>query len=80
MRLGRLAILALCLGYCTVFAADNPLKILKNQMFLAKVIRILDGDTMEVLYKNTPLKIRLAHIDAPEKLSLIHISEPTRPA
>jgi endonuclease YncB( thermonuclease family) len=67
MRLGRLAVLALCLGYCTVCATDNPLKALKNQMFLAKVIRILDGDTMEVLYKNTSIKIRLAHIDAPEK-------------
>jgi len=40
---------------------------LKNQTFSAKVIRILDGDTMEVLYKNTPIKIRLAHIDCPEK-------------
>ncbi|MFW0714348.1 thermonuclease family protein [Pedobacter sp. N23S346] len=40
---------------------------LKNQTFSAKVIRIMDGDTMEVLYKNTPIKIRLAHIDCPEK-------------
>lgn len=40
---------------------------LKNQTFVAKVIRILDGDTMEILYKNTPIKIRLAHIDCPEK-------------
>ena len=35
--------------------------------FTAKVIRILDGDTMEVLYQNKPIKIRLAHIDCPEK-------------
>lgn len=40
---------------------------LKNQTFVAKVIRIMDGDTMEVLYKNTPIKIRLANIDCPEK-------------
>jgi len=40
---------------------------LKNQTFVAKVIRIIDGDTMEVLYQNTPTKIRLAHIDCPEK-------------
>jgi len=40
---------------------------LKNTVFTAKVIRILDGDTMEVLYQNTPIKIRLAHIDCPEK-------------
>ena len=39
----------------------------QNLTFTAKVIRILDGDTMEVLYKNKPLKIRLAHIDCPEK-------------
>jgi endonuclease YncB( thermonuclease family) len=40
---------------------------LKNETFTAKVIRIIDGDTMEVLYKNTPVKVRLAHIDCPEK-------------
>jgi endonuclease YncB( thermonuclease family) len=40
---------------------------LKNQTFNAKVIRILDGDTMEVLYQHMPIKIRLAHIDCPEK-------------
>jgi endonuclease YncB( thermonuclease family) len=40
---------------------------LKNQTFNAKVIRILDGDTMEVLYQHIPIKIRLAHIDCPEK-------------
>ena len=40
---------------------------LTNQTFDAKVIRIIDGDTMEVLYENTPVKIRLAHIDCPEK-------------
>ncbi|WP_316804720.1 thermonuclease family protein [Pedobacter nototheniae] len=45
---------------------ENPIN-LKNQIFIAKVIRIMDGDTMEVLYKNTPVKIRLAHIDCPEK-------------
>lgn len=27
----------------------------------------MDGDTMEILYKKTPIKIRLAHIDSPEK-------------
>ncbi|MEJ5993297.1 thermonuclease family protein [Pedobacter sp. Du54] len=40
---------------------------LKNQIFTAKVIRIIDGDTMEILYKNKSIKIRLAHIDCPEK-------------
>lgn len=40
---------------------------LKKQIFTAKVIRIIDGDTMEVLYRGKPVKIRLAHIDCPEK-------------
>lgn len=40
---------------------------LRNQTFSAKVIGISDGDTMEVLYRDKPIKIRLAHIDAPEK-------------
>jgi endonuclease YncB( thermonuclease family) len=35
--------------------------------FKAKVIAIKDGDTIEVLYNGKPLRIRLAHIDCPEK-------------
>ncbi|WP_316738089.1 thermonuclease family protein [Pedobacter aquatilis] len=27
----------------------------------------MDGDTMEVLYQSQPIRIRLAHIDCPEK-------------
>lgn len=38
-----------------------------NQTFSAKVIRIIDGDTMEILYQNIPIKIRLSNIDCPEK-------------
>lgn len=48
--------------------AQNKLN-LKNQTFVAKVTGVSDGDTMEVLYKNTRVKIRLAHIDCPEKRS-----------
>ena len=40
---------------------------LSKKTFPAKVIGITDGDTMEILYKNHPVKIRLAHIDCPEK-------------
>lgn len=40
---------------------------LVHKTFSAKVIGISDGDTMEILYKNSPTKIRLAHIDCPEK-------------
>ncbi|EAO8023262.1 micrococcal nuclease [Salmonella enterica] len=32
-----------------------------------KVIRVLDGDTIEVLQDKTPVRVRLANIDAPEK-------------
>ncbi len=38
-----------------------------NQNFSAKVIRIIDGDTLEVLYGELPVKLRLEHIDCPEK-------------
>lgn len=33
----------------------------------AKVIGIVDGDTVDVLYHELPLRIRMEHIDAPEK-------------
>jgi endonuclease YncB( thermonuclease family) len=33
----------------------------------AKIIRILDGDTVEMLYNQLPIKLRLQHIDCPEK-------------
>lgn len=38
---------------------------IKNYTY--KVIEIKDGDTFVVLYNNTKLVIRLAHIDCPEK-------------
>jgi len=52
-----------CLFCFSQDANDN----LKNKTFSAKVIGISDGDTMEILFRNKPIKIRLAHIDAPEK-------------
>jgi len=36
---------------------------LNHKTFSAKVIGVSDGDTMEILYKKNPIKIRLAHID-----------------
>lgn len=39
----------------------------KNKILSAKVIRVLDGDTVEILYDQLPIKLRLEHIDAPEK-------------
>lgn len=68
--MGRLTVLVLLLFIQPVFGQLKTEKQdLKNQTFIAKVIRIMDGDTMEALYKNSPIKIRLAHIDCPEKRS-----------
>lgn len=63
-----LSILFLFLSQCLNSHANiEETPNLKNQIFVAKVIRIMDGDTMEVLYESKPIKIRLAHIDCPEK-------------
>lgn len=35
--------------------------------FSARVIGVVDGDTVKVLYQNKPIQIRLEHIDCPEK-------------
>ncbi|MFT6841821.1 MAG: micrococcal nuclease [Psychroserpens sp.] len=39
----------------------------EHKILRAKIIRILDGDTVEILYNQLPIKLRLEHIDAPEK-------------
>jgi len=59
--------LFLILSSVQLFAQTQIYEKLSNKTFSAKVIRIMDGDTMEILYKNVPTKIRLAHIDCPEK-------------
>ena len=47
---------------CSVSAQDLP-----NE-FYAKVVGVSDGDTFKVLYQeNQEIKVRLNHIDAPEK-------------
>lgn len=68
--MGKIISFVLCLSLIQFFcqhraeASDRLNK--ANLTFVAKVIRIMDGDTMEVLYKNRSTKIRLAHIDCPE--------------
>jgi endonuclease YncB( thermonuclease family) len=37
------------------------------QTFSGKVTSVKDGDTIEVLYQGNPVRIRLAHVDTPEK-------------
>src|SRR5262245_51977511 len=49
----------------TFFFLANPNNIL-SQGIKGKVIVIKDGDTIEILFNNKPLTIRLAHIDCPE--------------
>ena len=70
MRLGKVSLLVLLLTLQACFIQPSESKSIINYnhlIFTAKVIRIMDGDTMEVLYQNQPIKIRLAHIDCPEK-------------
>ncbi len=57
-RLPRLAVLLLSLLLLPPAHADT---------FTGKVVRILDGDTVEVLVDRAPRRVRLAGIDAPEK-------------
>lgn len=67
MQMGRLVLLIAYLFIHPIFGqAQIPLN-LKNKTFVARVVKVLDGDTMEILYQNTPIKVRLAHIDCPEK-------------
>ncbi|MEH3113759.1 thermonuclease family protein [Pedobacter terrae] len=69
MRLGKVSVLLLLLTLqsCFIRPARNKGINDNNLVFTARVIRILDGDTMEVLYQDHPVTIRLAHIDCPEK-------------
>ncbi|HGY3719386.1 MULTISPECIES: thermonuclease family protein [Enterobacteriaceae] len=56
---------------CFLYAFSFFVVVLPATLFAAeikgKVIRVLDGDTIEVLQDKTPVRIRLANIDAPEK-------------
>lgn len=49
----------------TLLAAANGA--LAASSFTGEVVRVLDGDTIEVLVNRKPTRVRLANIDAPEK-------------
>lgn len=67
MWMGKITVFIFWLWIQPLYYVETSEPNLKNKTFSAKVIRIMDGDTMEVLYQKTPVKIRLAHIDCPEK-------------
>lgn len=54
-----------------LYAFSLVVVILPPALFAAqiqgKVIRVLDGDTIEVLQEQQPVRVRLLNIDAPEK-------------
>ena len=51
--------------FISIITISNLNKLPKE--FEATVISIKDGDTVEVLYENEPIIIRLEHIDCPER-------------
>ena len=55
-RLARLVALVLCIAAGQAHAD-----------FAGRVVGVLDGDTVDVLVDRTPIRTRLAEIDAPEK-------------
>lgn len=57
LRIPLITILFICLFITISFAAT----------ITGKVVRVLDGDTIEVLVDKEPIRIRLAEIDCPEK-------------
>ena len=57
LKILSLVLLLLILAFTISFAAS----------FTGKVVRVLDGDTIEVLVNKEPIRIRLANIDCPEK-------------
>jgi len=47
-------------------SCSNDNKQLIDEKIVGKVIKIKDGDTIDILFNGNPLTIRFAHIDCPE--------------
>ena len=61
MKILKVALLALLLANQSLFAAQIE----------GKIVKITDGDTVVLLSnQNKTIKVRLAEIDAPEKINL----------
>ena len=54
-------------GFVAVLFLLCTLNAARAEEFSAKVIGVLDGDTVFILRDNMPIRVRLAEIDAPEK-------------
>lgn len=60
-RVQKFTVIYLTLTFSLLFSSLSL-----AESFQGKVVRVLDGDTIEVLHNTKPERIRLASIDAPE--------------
>ncbi|EDT7384230.1 thermonuclease family protein [Salmonella enterica subsp. enterica] len=68
MKLIVFFLVFLITGFVPAYSVGLPVGLIPFQSFFkGKVIRVLDGDTIEVLQDKKPVRVRLANIDAPEK-------------
>ncbi|TMI65788.1 MAG: nuclease [Bacteroidetes bacterium] len=54
------------LFYLQLLSCSNTNEQFINREITGKVIKIKDGDTIDILFNGKPLTIRFAHIDCPE--------------